>query len=389
MKRIELLLLAATSFAVPACSTDQVTPGGNGGDDDTQGSGDEWDQALQSRVYDYEAALRGAALRLTGDLPTSAEIGQIHGAADDGAKKTAYEALVTNYLARPTFATQMFEFWQNTMKMGGSPAFDSAPALATQITVNNLSYMNLFTQSSNTLVTFDPATGAFTAGAPINGGPVAGILTDAGVHQQYFSNFGFRRVRFIQEVFDCARFPAETSQEPGKDVGGASLYTGVWPFDSIAGTASGGRVNFLDTSAVICANCHQTINHVAPLVAFYDAAGMYNATTMQVPTPLPKSPLAVIGDYLPTGKQQTAWRLNAAAADLPGLGAAMAADPSVAACGVARIWNWALGKTDITDTLQVVPDATISTQLAAFTASGFKMKDLVFAVFTSDDFTKF
>jgi hypothetical protein len=116
---------------------------------------------------------------------------------------------------------------------------------------------------------------------------------------------------------------------------------------------------------------------------------MYNATTMQVPTPLPKSPLAVIGDYLPAGQQQTAWRLDKPAADLPGLGAAMAADEGVQACGVARIWNWALGKTDITDTLQVVPNDTIKTQLAAFASSGFKMKDLVYAVFTSDDFVKF
>jgi len=389
MKRIELLLLAATSFAVPACSQDIQTPQGDDDNTGSQGSADEWDQALNNRVVDYEAALRGAALRLTGDLPTAAEIAQVHGAADDAAKKTAYEALITNYLGRPTFATQMFEFWQNTMKMGGTPAFDSAPALATQITVNNLSYMNLFTQNANTVVTFDPATGAFTAAAPINGGPVAGILTDAGVHEQYFSNFGFRRVRFIQEVFDCARFPAEINSAGGVDVGGASLYTGVWPFQSIAGTSSGGRVNFLDTSAVICANCHQTINHIAPLVAFYDAAGMYNATTMQVPTPLPKSPLAVIGDYLPAGQQQTAWRLDKPAADLPALGAQMAADPGVAACGVARIWNWALGKTDITDTLQIVPNDTIATQLAAFTSSGFKMKDLVYAVFTSDDFVKF
>ena len=67
----------------------------------------------------------------------------------------------------------------------------------------------------------------------------------------------------------------------------------------------------------------------------------------------------------------------------------MAADPDVAECGVARMWNWALGKTDIVDTLQEVPIETIQTQLDAFTASGYKMKDLIFAVYTSDDFVKF
>ena len=58
-------------------------------------------------------------------------------------------------------------------------------------------------------------------------------------------------------------------------------------------------------------------------------------------------------------------------------------------CGVARTWNWALGKTDIVDTLQEVPVETIQTQLDAFTASGHKMKDLIYAVYTSDDFVKF
>ena len=388
MKRIELLLLAATSFAVPACSN-SVNQTGGGDDDSGSATGDEWDQALASRVVDYPAALRAAALRLTGDLPTVAETNSVNSAADDAGKKAAYEALITQYLGRPTFATQIFEFWQNTMKQGDTPAFDSAPALAAQITVNNLSYMNLFTQNSNTNVTFDPATSTFTAAAPANGGPVAGVLTDPGVMTQYFSNFAFRRVRWIQEVWDCARFPAEVNPNGGVDVGGASLFTGVWPFTSISGSVSKtGRVNFQDTSAVICANCHTTINHIAPLFAFYDMNGLYNATTMQVPTPLPKNPLAVLSDYLPAG-ETTAWRYQKPAADIPALGAQMAQDPAVAACGVARIWNWALGKTDITDTLQIVPTETIQTQLDAFTAGGFKMKDLVFAVFTSDDFVKF
>jgi len=72
MKRISILLLAATSFAVPACSSD-VTP--NGGDDDGSGSGsgsgsnqgsgsgsaDQWDTILANRVVDYNAALKIAA----------------------------------------------------------------------------------------------------------------------------------------------------------------------------------------------------------------------------------------------------------------------------------------------------------------------------------------
>jgi hypothetical protein len=95
-----------------------------------------------------------------------------------------------------------------------------------------------------------------------------------------------------------------------------------------------------------------------------------------------------MSDYLPQG-ETTAWRLGVPAADLPALGQAIAADPAVAECGVARVWNWALGKTDIVDTLQEVPTATIQAQIDAFKTSGFKLKDLIYAVYTSDDFVKF
>jgi hypothetical protein len=67
----------------------------------------------------------------------------------------------------------------------------------------------------------------------------------------------------------------------------------------------------------------------------------------------------------------------------------MSQDPEVAKCGVARVWNWALGMTDIVDTLQEVPVETIQAQLDAFTQGGFKLKDLIFAAFTSTDFVSF
>ncbi|HEY5950215.1 MAG TPA: DUF1585 domain-containing protein, partial [Kofleriaceae bacterium] len=115
--------------------------------------------------------------------------------------------------------------------------------------------------------------------------------------------------------------------------------------------------------------------------------GVYQ-TNIAVPTPLDNAPLAKMTDYVPAG-ETTAWRLNQPVADLPALGQAIAADPDVAECGVARMWNWALGKTDIVDTLQEVPTETIQAQITAFGASGFKMKDMIYAVFTSDDFVKF
>ena len=74
MKRISIVLVAATCFAVPACSSDSTPTGDDTGSGSDTPPKDEWDQILDARVYDYNAALRIAALRLTGDLPTMDEI---------------------------------------------------------------------------------------------------------------------------------------------------------------------------------------------------------------------------------------------------------------------------------------------------------------------------
>ena len=376
MMKVSLLLVAAASFG---CAGEPLNAG-----HDEDGPGDEWEEKLGKREYDYNAALRIAALRLTGDLPTMTEVRSISSAADLPAKKAAYELLVADYMNRPTFARQMLAFWRDTFKMGGTAELDTAPALAAQLSVTNGSYTSLFTQAQNNCPTFDGTT--FTPAECAGNAPKAGVLTNPGVMKHYFGNFAFRRVKWIQETFDCTKFPAELSGTE-TEVGGAVPYVGVWPFDSIAGTANGGRVNFLDVSAVVCANCHTTLNHIAPLFANFDANGVYQPQ-IAVPTPLEGAPLAQLSDYLPAG-QTTAWRHGVPAADIPALGAAMAADPDVAKCGVARVWNWAMGKTDIVDALEEVPVETIQLQLDGFIASGHKLKDLIHATFLSDDFTKF
>lgn len=384
MKRISFLLVAATTIA---CSNDVTDMGG--GDDGSgsgSGSGDEWDQELGKREYDYSAALRIAALRLTGDVPTMDEILSVANAPDLAAKKAAYETLLSAYIERPTFTRQMFLFWRDTFKMGGNAEMDTAPAFAAHLAVTNGSYMDLFRATTGACPTYDGTTMTITPADCAGAGPKAGVLTNAGAMKQFFGNFAFRRVKWIQETFDCLKFPVEIDNAP-QEVGGPSPYTGAWPFNSISGLSNGGRVNFLDVSAVICANCHQTLNHIAPLFAYYDGDGNYQPN-ISVPTPLEGAPLAQMSDYLPTG-ETTAWRFGTPAADIPALGNAMAADPDVATCGVARMWNWAMGKTDIVDTLQVVPIETVQAQVDAFNASGFKMKDLIKAVFTADDFVKF
>jgi hypothetical protein len=318
-----------------------------------------------------------------------AETNQVSTAADDAAKKVAYEGLIQQYMSSPDFAKQMFFFWRDTFKMGETAALDTAPAFAARLAVNNGSYMDMFTATADGCPTFDATAGTFTSAECGNNGPKAGLLTNPGIMAHYFGNLAFRRSRFVQETFVCTKFPAEISTTP-TDVGGAAPYTGVWPFSSISTTtAKGGtgRIDFQDTAAVICANCHSTLNHLTPLFAYYDMNGNYQ-TAISVPTPLDGAPAARMTDYLPAG-ETTAWRQGVAAADLPALGQAMAADPAVAECGVARMWNWALGKTDIVDTLQEVPSATIQAQVDAFKASGFKVKDMIYAVYTSDDFVKF
>lgn len=402
MKRISILLLAATSFAVPACSTDATTP--NGGDDGSNtgsntgsnsgsnaGSGDQWDTILANRVTDYPAALRIAALRLTGNLPTVTEINEISAATGD-AQKTAYTARITEYMTRPAFATQMFLFWRDTFKTGGAtaafdPVNDTAAAFAADLAFSNKPYTDLLTRASNNCTTFNPTTGAFTAAECTNGGPKAGVLTNPGLQAQFFSNVSMRRGRFVQETFDCLRFPVEISATP-TDVGGSAPYVGVWPFTSIASpTNGGGRINFQDVSAAICANCHQTLNHLVPLFANYDAKGVYQ-TTIQVPVPIPGNPIAQLTDWLPPG-DTTAWRYGKAAADIPSLGTQMAADDSVIQCGVARYWNFALGKEDIVDQLVAVPPDTIKAQTDAFKQNGFLVRDLLMSIFTADAFVKF
>lgn len=381
MKRISTLLAMTL---VAACGGSS----GSSGDDQQGDAGvDDWDQILANRQYDYSAALKIAALRLTGDLPSATEVASVATPGDLAGKKTAYEALVTDYMNRPTFARQMFYFWRDTFRLGETPEFDTAPALAAQLSSDpNGSYMGLLTQSANNCPTFNEGTGVFTPAECTGNAPKAGVLSNPGVMKQFFSNFAFRRVKWIQETFDCAKFPVELGGPP-TEVGAASPYTGDWPFESVAGTATGGRVNFRDVSAVICANCHTSINHIAPLFALFDNMGVYQST-ISVPTPLDGAPPAQLTDYLPAG-EVTSWRHGQPVADIPALGAAMAADPAIATCGVARMWNWALGKRDIVDALEAVPIETIQTQVDAFTADGFKLKNLIFAVFTADDFTKF
>ncbi|MFO0657606.1 MAG: DUF1549 domain-containing protein, partial [Polyangia bacterium] len=72
--------------------------------------------ALQDGKLDYNLALRSAALKLTGNYPTLAEIKQLQTATD---QTTAYSQIIDTYISRPTFNQQILKFWKDTFKMGG------------------------------------------------------------------------------------------------------------------------------------------------------------------------------------------------------------------------------------------------------------------------------
>src|SRR5262249_3591008 len=81
--------------------------------------------AVADTNVDYLLALRSAALKLTGNYPTLAEIKQLQASPTP----TTYAALIDNYMARPTFASQQISFWRDTMKMGAGDTAGTAPAM--------------------------------------------------------------------------------------------------------------------------------------------------------------------------------------------------------------------------------------------------------------------
>jgi hypothetical protein len=346
---------------------------------------------LDARVVDYGQAARTAAVKLVGDLPTADELATVKDAA-------SYAALVDKYLADPRFARQMLSFFQDEFKSGGAstgtrgmnnfvPSRDTAPTFAAELTVKDMDFRGIFTATTNTCPTLDPVAGTFTDAActVANGLTTAGILTDEGIQSLNFSNMAMRRTRWMQETFLCTKFPAEFSPTGGVAKGNGT-YVSPWPFDSITGGATA-KIDFQDTSSVVCANCHTTMNHIAPLFAQFDAQGAFQ-TSIQVKVPVANNPTAARTDWLPAA-EVTSYRYQQPAADLSAIGTALAADPATAQCQVNRVWNWAMDKGEIVNDAAVVPSSTTAAVLSAYTGGGYKLKAAIKATFTHDDFVKF
>jgi hypothetical protein len=364
--------------------------GGGGGGGTTTNTAPAEDPHLTARQIDYGQALRTAAIKLVGGLPTPDEIAGVTDA-------NSYAAQIDKYLADPRFPGRIRSYFQDMMKMGGQLTtqkgatvdLDAAPTFAAELVVNDRSMMDLFTAAAKTCPTLDVGKGTFTdADCQLSNNLTAsGVLTDPGAMAQFYSNMSMRRVRWIQESFVCTKYPAEYSTSPVTM--GNGQYVSPWPFKSITGGTDKtiAPVNFQDTSSVVCANCHTTMNHMAPLFSYFDEAGQFQ-TTIQVHTPVPMNPMTKLSDWLPAG-ETFAWRFQKGVKDITAFGAAMAADPDVADCQVARAWNWAMSKTDIVNDLTVVPATVIQSMTTLFTTNGYKLKPVLRAIFTGDDFVKF
>lgn len=394
------------------CPTNPTSSGGSGsggsdagsvgtaGTGNTGGTGAPVEHTvLDDRVLSYTEALRSASFKLVGNAPTLEEMLTVQNAPDDAAKKNAYEQLVDKMMGDVRFKRRLVDFYKNTFRMAGpaegmTPSRDTAPTFAARVVFDKLPYSQLFTATSNTCPTFDGTDFKDGDCAP-NGPPgmeTVGVLTDPGIHEHYYGNLAFLRVRFFQEIFACRKMPAEYNPNakdpppiPGCEM--AQPYTNPWDFKTIGGHANTGRVDFQDCSSVICGNCHGTMNHRAPLFGNFDEHGKYQPQ-ISVLLPINGTPAAEMTDWLTPG-EPTAWKINMPAADLKQLGAAMSSDDEVLQCAVTRVWNYAMSKGDVVVNSASLDPTVIAPIVEKFKASGGNLNATWRDVFVHDDFVRF
>ena len=395
---------------------------------------------LDERETDYSEALRTASLLIVGDSPTLYQIYQLSDLPKDQ-QKEKYQELIDEFLSDPRFADTLVEYYKYTFKMGGpstiagEPSRDTAPIFAAKTVYEEKDWRNILTQESNTCPSFNPNTHIFSDGNCNNlplGMNSSGILTDPGVQSLYYGNLSFRRNRFFHETFLCRNGNEQSGGEPTDNpptvppcsgINPIPGYQNKWPVNEIAGECNGGRVNFHDYNATnICANCHSTWNHRSPLFSQFDSKGIYQTLTpsgeYSVLVPVNGSPRAKLSDWLcvdpakcpNNGQNGTAWKkimkvngvdVPAPATNINELGQQMAKDDEVIECAVKRVWNYAMGRADITEVggrnWVNLPDRkdpnvellTISKMVNNFKSNNYNLKKVFKEAFISDDFTKF
>lgn len=353
-------------------------------------------------VPDYGAALRSAKLRLLGELPNLAEIEGLARAAD---LRASYDDAIDAFVEDPRLARELVAFFREVFVIGGGDGEDSAPVFAAQLVVEGRDLRELFTADHGTCPTLEPDTREpdtrepdrrepdrwrFRAGDCGGGLPRhVGVLTNPALQARLHSHMAFRRARWVQETFACAPLPAEQRDVEGITEAAYPVdgYLAPWPLHSIAGASNGGRIDFLDTSSVICANCHSTLNHLAPLFAPFDARGRWRGS-IAVSLPIPGEPMARHSDWLPGG-EVTGWRFGVPARDLVELGEVLANDEEVHVCVISRLWAWAFHKPDLVDAGLVIPESITSEVVRVYLEAGFSLKAALRAIFKSDSYVRF
>jgi hypothetical protein len=267
------------------------------------------------------------------------------------------------------------------------PSRELAAVFAARLIVEQKDFTQLVTAKTATCPTFAQADGLFTDGECNNGVTPAGILTDPGAHSLYYGNMAFLRNRFFHETLLC-RSALEPVAEPGQAPGanGPQGYASPWPWNSITG-GPGAAVDFLHAEGTICANCHATWNHRAPLYGNFDEFGMYQPGIV-VHLPTVGLPIAVRSDWIPD-TEKTAWKLGMEASSLEELGQQIAKDPEFHYCTVARMWSWAMSRGDIVETGVKVSDPVIEPLVKEYEASGYNLRKTLRSIFLHPDFVRF
>ncbi len=225
------------------------------------------------------------------------------------------------------------------------------------------------------------------------------MLSDPGLRSASYANLAFWRVRFFTEAFNCQDQPIEYADEESYVDLDGKTYTGPWTRESVGapencGTDGGcaeseqGRINFLDYSGVVCANCHGSSNHRAPLFAKFDENGQYQAD-IAVGVPIDGNSAAERRDWLSPGYRQTAYKFGQEVNSLAEFCAALKADDDIIACLTMRGWNFAFSKGDAVGDLADVPPSVLDPVIEHFVQSGYDFRSTLKFVFTHDDFVRY
>ncbi len=399
----------------PPLTTGGQGNSGQGADTGTGGAGGMGPDVseLDERELNYSEALRVASLKLVGTLPTLDQIYEVED-EPEATKPDVYAALIDDMMGDSRFDLQMIAYWRSVFKQFGDgipiddddndmtppvavPNRDFATVFAARMVVEGRPWTDLLTASTGTCPTYDDMLGVFVDGSCTNIASAVGVLSDPGTQSLYYGNLAFRRNRHFHEVFLCRAGNAPGGAEPTdtpSDVGPCGQgsppanYNSPWPMDSISGQCDGAPVDFHEYNATtVCANCHATWNHRAPLFGNFDALGVQQAT-VQVRVPVEGAPIALRENWLPPG-EPTAWKFGMPAASLADLGQVMADDPEVVQCGVKRMWNYAMSRGDIVDRETPVPSTVVAGFIDDFAANNYNMRQVLKDILVSDDFVRF